>query len=334
MTTVYLVRHAEAEGNTYRRIHGQYNSLITQNGLRQIEALRARFAPIHIDACFASDLFRTCKTAQSVYLAKQLPLHPDRRFRELEIGRWEDTPFGYLERFEKQDMDKFNFDERNWHVDGSETWEEYTDRFLGGLNDICAAQEGKTIAVFSHACVLRGMQKKLLKTDELPFCENTAVSRLRWEDGAVTFELLNDASHLTPEISTAIRQQRLKQGATDRADFSLWFEKAADAKETYLAKLRDKTVGRLMLGSGNTTDTGVILDLSLDEPHRGRRFGQQLLGQAVCTERRRGAKRLAATVPERNADVLHFFRENGFVLKEHTTDGAYLEMDIEVRQLP
>ena len=38
MTTVYLVRHAEAEGNTYRRIHGQYNSLITQNGLRQIEA--------------------------------------------------------------------------------------------------------------------------------------------------------------------------------------------------------------------------------------------------------------------------------------------------------
>ena len=221
MTTVYLVRHAEAEGNTYRRIHGQYNSLITQNGLRQIEALRTRFAPIHIDACFASDLFRTCKTAQSVYLAKQLPLHPEKRFRELEIGRWEDTPFGYLERFEKQDMDKFNFDERNWHVDGSETWEEYTDRFLGGLNDICAAQEGKTIAVFSHACVLRGMQKKLLKTDELPFCENTAVSRLRWEDGAVTFELLNDASHLSPEISTAIRQQRLKQGATDRADFSL-----------------------------------------------------------------------------------------------------------------
>ena len=180
MTTVYLVRHAEAEGNTYRRIHGQYNSLITQNGLRQIEALRARFEPIHIDACFASDLFRTCRTAQSVYLAKQLPLHPEKRFRELEIGRWEDTPFGYLERFEKQDMDKFNFDERNWHVDGSETWEEYTDRFLGGLNDICAAQEGKTIAVFSHACVLRGMQKKLLKTDEIPFCRFFIVPYCLW----------------------------------------------------------------------------------------------------------------------------------------------------------
>ena len=89
-----------------------------------------------------------------------------------------------------------------------------------------------------------------------------------------------------------------------------------------------------MLGSGETKDTGVILDLSLDAPHRGRRFGQQLLGQAVCTERRRGAKRLAATVPERNADALHFFLENGFILVEHTINGAYLEMDIEVRPLP
>ena len=334
MTTVYLVRHAEAEGNTYRRIHGQYNSLITENGLRQIEALRVRFAEIPIDACFASDLFRTCKTAQSVYLAKNLPLRPDRRFRETNVGRWEDTPFGWLERFEKQDMDKFNYDERNWHVDGSETWEEYTQRFLQGLDEICAAQAGKTIAMFSHACVLRGVQKRLLKTDDLPFCENTAVSRLRWEDGAATFDFLNDSSHLSPEISTAQRQKRLKQGATDRADFSLWFEKTADVQETYLSKLRDRTVGQLVICEGETKDAGVILDLALDAPYRGRRFGQQLLGQAVCTLRARGARRLITTVPEQNADALHFFRENGFALKEHTTDGARLEKDIEVRPLP
>ena len=34
MTTVYMVRHAEAEGNLYRRVHGWYNSLITDNGYR------------------------------------------------------------------------------------------------------------------------------------------------------------------------------------------------------------------------------------------------------------------------------------------------------------
>ena len=46
MTTIYLVRHAEAEGNLYRRIHGWYDSLITDNGFRQIQALEARFRDI------------------------------------------------------------------------------------------------------------------------------------------------------------------------------------------------------------------------------------------------------------------------------------------------
>ena len=44
MTTVYLIRHAEAEGNLYRRVHGWYDSLITENGYRQIAALRGRIA--------------------------------------------------------------------------------------------------------------------------------------------------------------------------------------------------------------------------------------------------------------------------------------------------
>ena len=63
MTTLYLIRHAEAEGNLYRRIHGQYNSLITDNGYRQIQALQKRFADVPIDAVYSSDLFRTMTTA-------------------------------------------------------------------------------------------------------------------------------------------------------------------------------------------------------------------------------------------------------------------------------
>ena len=334
MTTVYLVRHAEAEGNTYRRIHGQYNSLITENGDRQIEALRARFEDIPIDACFASDLYRTCRTAQSVYLAKKLPFFPDRRFRETNVGRWEDTPFGWLERYEKRDMDRFNHEERLWHVTGSETWEDYTSRFLQGLDEISAQHDGKTIAIFTHACVLRGVQKRILRTDGLPFCENTAVSRLAWNDGEITFAFLNDASHLTPDISTAQRQKRLKQGAVDRADFSLWFRQTEAADETYAAMLRGKTVGELVLGKMEREDVGVISSLMLDEGFRGRRFGQQLLGQAVCTLRKRGAKKLTVDVPDKNAQARHFFQENGFAFAENTENGVRLQKDIEVRPLP
>ena len=65
-TRIFLVRHAEAEGNYYRRFHGQYDSLITENGKRQIECLRRRFEREEVSACYASDLFRTRKTAEAV----------------------------------------------------------------------------------------------------------------------------------------------------------------------------------------------------------------------------------------------------------------------------
>ena len=44
MTTIYLVRHGEAEGNAFRRIHGQYDTILTPTGFRQTEALAKRLA--------------------------------------------------------------------------------------------------------------------------------------------------------------------------------------------------------------------------------------------------------------------------------------------------
>ena len=70
MTTIYLIRHAEAEGNLYRIAQGQANSSITDRGERQIQALARRFADIPIDAVYASDLYRTCATASAIYKPK------------------------------------------------------------------------------------------------------------------------------------------------------------------------------------------------------------------------------------------------------------------------
>ena len=52
MTTIYLIRHAEADGNLYRRAHGWYDSVITDRGYRQIAALAKRFTSTHFDAVY------------------------------------------------------------------------------------------------------------------------------------------------------------------------------------------------------------------------------------------------------------------------------------------
>ena len=63
MTDIYLVRHAEAEGNLFRRAQGHWNGRITERGKKQIDALAERFRDIHIDAVYSSDLDRTVETA-------------------------------------------------------------------------------------------------------------------------------------------------------------------------------------------------------------------------------------------------------------------------------
>ena len=329
MTRIYLVRHAEAEGNVYRRIHGQYDSRITPNGLRQVDALRARFQGIPIDACYASDLNRTCVTARSVYLPKGLELRRDRRFREVDLGRWEDIPFGWLERFEPERMTQFNKEPQLWSVKNSETFPEYTQRFLTALREAAEENDGKTIAVFTHGCVLRGVQYLLSGNEWPPYCDNTAVSLLDYENGAFQIEYLNDSSHLSDELSTFARQKWWRTGG-DRRDFNMWFETEG---ETSYAVLRDRRVGHIRVsGRDCEKDELRIEDIFLEESHRGRALGAQLLGQAVSLARKMGCGTIAATVPDEMRHALHFFEHQGFLLQSETDGAAVLKMDISVPQ--
>ena len=107
MTTIYLIRHAEAEGNRYRRCHGWYDSTITDNGYRQIKALEKRFQDVPVDAVYSSDLFRTMTTARAICLPKGLPLRTRRDLREIYMGEWEDRSWAGVDRTEHEMMALF-----------------------------------------------------------------------------------------------------------------------------------------------------------------------------------------------------------------------------------
>ena len=53
MTRIYLIRHAQSEGNLYRRALGWYDGRVTALGWKQIAALEARFRDISINAVYA-----------------------------------------------------------------------------------------------------------------------------------------------------------------------------------------------------------------------------------------------------------------------------------------
>lgn len=310
MTTLYLIRHGEAEGNIFRRLQGQFDAMITPNGRKQIEALAKRFAPITIDAVYASDLTRTCTTAGAIYKPKGLPLHRDARFRELGCGVWENQPFGWLQRIDPERNRAFSKDPKNWSVEGSEPFLTYTGRFLEAMEEVARRHEGQTVAIFSHGMVMRGVMQRLFfpEKDNLGHSENTAVTKLTYENGTYTLEYLNDASHLPQEITTLGRQQWWRRD--DRWDFNLWYRDPqpgdgilAEALGYHgehdilrYAVCGEETIGLVAVKPRGETARLTYLGLLPD--YRGKGYGPQLLGEGISVARSQGATRLVAREPE------------------------------------
>lgn len=322
MTKIYLIRHAEAEGNVFRRLQGQYDSFVTPNGRRQIAALAKRFESIEVDAVYASDLTRTRCTAGAIYRAKNLPLKTDRRFREMAVGVWENQPFGWLDHCDPERNYAFSHSPQTWHVEGSERFLEYTDRFLQALGEVAEAHNGQTVVIVSHGMVLRGILQRLFYPNDrnaVAHCENTAVTHLTYENGQYHLEFLNDASHITPEISTLGRQMWWRGGG--KKDFNMWYRAASPSDAPLLQSLGvcPKEGQMVRVSMLVNTPTGVVVTqgeelvfFGLLSEHRGIGLSAQLLGEAVSIARADGLKQLRICVPVEHPAAAHVLENYGF----------------------
>lgn len=297
MTNIYLIRHAEAEGNLYRRIQGQYDVNVTLNGRRQIAALEQRFRDIPVDACWSSDLIRTRATAQAVCRQKNIPLQLDNGLLEVGLGRWENVPFGELYACEPDLMEIFDHDPVNWMVEGAETYEAYTTRFLNTLDRISESCEGGTVCLFSHGAVIRAAMLRLFPDAVIGHSDNTAVTLLTRNESGYEAVYFNDTSHLTEEISTLAGQNWWRNDGSK--DYNLWFRTDAPVPSSieappdstaHVAYYEKEPVGAVFLRDTGTA--GQIMHMEILPQWRGLRLADQLLGQAIFTFRAMGKETL------------------------------------------
>lgn len=229
MTKLYLIRHAEAEGNLYRRIHGQYDSIITENGYRQIEALAERFESVPIDAVYSSDLFRTMRTAKALYEPKKLSLETRRDLRELSLGIWEDRPWGEVDFKEHAQMRLFCQSSPSWQVEGGENFQSLRNRVSSAILEIARRHPKQTVAIVSHGTAIRYARAAFLglpleESRNLGHSDNTAVTMLEIENEKVNTVYCDDNSHLSEEISTLARQSWWKNHSGTSPDENLWYQ--------------------------------------------------------------------------------------------------------------
>ncbi len=360
MTTIYLIRHAEAEGNLYRIAQGQYDSILTDRGWRQVKALEKRFDGVSIDAVYTSDLYRTCATSSAIYRPRGLT--PIRRadLREICVGEWEQKSWGEIARRDPEQMENFRTRLHAWHMEGAETPEQVLERVLHAVKEIGAENEGKTVAVFSHGCAIRLLLARLqgYSMEELgktPHGDNTAVSLLEYENGRLRVVYRDDNSHLTNPAYTAgeknfKRANALEPGLyfkavdwTEDGDTCLelaregWadsgrgedfdperFRRDGAQRPTLLGFLKEEPVGLVQLGP----EPGWISLMTIRQDCRNRGYGIQLVGQAVHHWRPAHVQSLRIGLTA-DSPFTPFFADYGFAPAGQTDSGLdLLEKDI------
>jgi probable phosphoglycerate mutase len=242
MTRIYLIRHAQAEGNLYRRMHGWYNSLITETGYRQIAALTGRFDKEPIDAVYSSPLYRCTTTARAIYVPKNLPLNIEPGLIEIGIGEWEDIPFGEAQFHDPERMKLFGEVSRDFNIRGGETYPQMQERMVQAILKIAAENPNRTVACFSHGMVIRAALAQfhgygLEGISKVPHSDNTGVACIEVEGDQVRVIFEADNTHLPKEISTIIKKRGAGEEKTAFAmgDTNLWFRpwKPYEEKELY-----------------------------------------------------------------------------------------------------
>ena len=341
MTKLFLIRHAEAEGNLYRFAQGQMESFITPTGYKQIALLAERFRDEPIDALYSSDLRRTLTTAGAITKYHDLTPIRDPGLREMGLGIFEGVAFGNMRKADPQQMYYFNCDPDKWCVEGAETFRECTERIFTTVSRIARENDGKTVAVVSHGMVIRSLLAHILgvkseNISDVPHGDNTAVTLLIYEDGGFTVRYMNDVSHLPPELSPFRKQVWWRKGYNGAEPGNLSFEPLDPAApmheifKTYLGDalgtaVEDFAVSPECVAGVYCGDepAGVIafrpeaelcrIDaLCLDEKYRGSGLGIQLLGYVVLYARKHDINllRLGFAPPDERGAA--FARDKGF----------------------
>ena len=371
MTEIFLIRHAQAEGNLYRMMQGHWDGGVTGLGEKQIAALGRRFENRHLDAVYSSDLKRAMLTASALTKGKSgLRIVPRRELREIDIGPLETCFFGDLLRDIPEEMHLFMHDSAAWYHEGAETFLQTGERGLRALTEIAEGNEGKTVAAVSHGITIRSTLSlitgiPLSDSERLPICGNTAVTKLVYEAGKFTVESFNDISHVgdLPTWNGAVPS--LSAENFDPADDPDWYSSCyADAwrcahgnlkgysPQLYLSaavshhagdegavlRIRNgaETVGLIDMDTrrGMEDGAGWISQLYLCPEYRNRGLGIQVLARALMHYSSLGRNTLRLHVAESNKAALAFYRKWGFqeISSERNSLGRLLLMERPIRE--
>lgn len=225
MTRIILVRHCEAHGNTINVFQGHTDGDISGNGAVQLELLGLRCRNMPIDVIYSSPLKRAYQTAEAINKYHNLPIQIEPRLIEINGGEWEGKSWNdELPNLYPEHLNNWYMRPHEFCPPGGEAMRDVYDRMWAAITDIVRDNEGKTVCVTSHGCAIRNLlcralNKPIEELNDIGWCDNTAVSIIDFDDDLNSSVIyMNDASHITPDISVYAKQTWWRKGNLGEED--------------------------------------------------------------------------------------------------------------------
>ena len=192
--TFLLIRHA-AHIHLDRLLSGRMAGVpLSEAGHAQAARLGERLAGEGIDRVVCSPLDRTRATAEAIGTVRDVAVEPLDALIEIDMGEW--TGRGIADLHGDPAWTAWNTRRGTARIPGGESMAEAQARIVAALSELADGSDGQTIAVVSHADMIKSVVAhvlglpldKLLQFDVSP----ASVTRIVWGDWGTRLMSLNE----------------------------------------------------------------------------------------------------------------------------------------------
>ncbi len=191
MTKLYFIRHGESTANALNVFAGTSDFPLSETGHAQAKLTAKYLADKGIDVIYSSDLKRAYQTAEPTAKMYGIDVIKSEKLREFCGGKWEMLTYKEVgERF-PEELNVFTNDIGSATFSGGESVADSQIRVKNAVDEICRCNDGKTVAIFIHAGVLRAllcdmMGLPLSEMKNIKFVGNASVTTAYCENGKYT----------------------------------------------------------------------------------------------------------------------------------------------------
>jgi len=205
-TTLIVVRHGETTWNREKRMQGTTDTVLSDVGRAQAQALGRRLASHGFTALYSSDLSRARDTARAIaqHTGREVIVEP--RLQERRFGVFEGLLAAEIKSRYPDEYARFASRDPDYEVPGGESAGSFKLRCLGCLSEIAGRHRGEEVVVITHGLVLDSLYRAAHGLDHgaprpVPLI-NASMNLFGFGEGAWRMVLWGDVGHLSPHEVT------------------------------------------------------------------------------------------------------------------------------------